>query len=132
MTDPSHPSSARKNMLVVAATLAAIAALNLYRHRTSTAEILGGLALALFLVAVVSPAWAQRFNRGWMGLAGVLGYVNTRILLSLAYYVIMTPFGMLLRLMGHDPLCRRGARKESYWIPRQTPRQPKDGFEHSF
>ena len=132
MTDQSHPATARKNTLVVAAVLAALAAWNVYRHRTLPAEVLGGLALVLFLVALSSPSWTERFNRGWMTLAGALGYVNTRILLSLVYYLIITPFGVLLRLMGHDPLGRRGAQKESYWLTRQIPRQPKNGFERSF
>lgn len=132
MTDKTHRFAARKNALVVATALAGLAAWNLYRHRLLRVEVLGGLALMLFLVAVCSPYLTERFNQGWMALAKALGYVNSRIMLSLVYYLVLTPFGIILRLRGHDTLCRRAQQRESYWIPRQTPRQPTSGFERSF
>jgi carbamoyltransferase len=132
LTEKRDRGRARKNALVVAAVLSALGAWNVYRHRLPLAEALGGLALLLCGVALFLPSWAERFSRGWMALAGALGYVNSRILLSLVYYLAVAPFGVVARLAGHDPLGRRASRRESYWIPRQSPRQVKSGFERSF
>jgi len=132
LTENPDRGQPRKNALLVALVFAALAAWNVYRHRLPLAQVLGGLALLLLLVALFSPSWAERFNRGWMAFARALGYVNSRILLSLVYYVVMTPLGLVLRLIGQDPLRRRGARQQSYWVPRQSPRQPRNGFERSF
>ena len=132
LTDQPPRGGARKNTLAVAVVLAGLAAWNVYRHRLPAAEALGGVALVLLLIALFSPSWTERFSRGWMALAGALGYVNSRILLSLVYYLVVTPLGLVLRLVGHDPLRRRGARRESYWIPRQYPRQSRSGFERPF
>jgi hypothetical protein len=90
------------------------------------------MALTLILMALCLPSWAARFNRTWMALAEAFGYVNSRILLTLFYYLILTPLGAILRLMRHDPLRRRGPERDTYWIPRQSPRQQRDGFERSF
>jgi hypothetical protein len=132
LTEKPRRGGARKNTLVVAVCLVGFTAWNVYRHRFPLAEALGGSASVLLLVALLSPTWTERFSRGWMALAGALGCVNGRIWLSLVYYLAVTPLGLALRLMGRDPLGRRAPRGESYWIPRQRPRQPKSGFERSF
>lgn len=132
MIEKPPRAGARKNALAVAAVLAGLAAWNVYRHRLLLAEGLGGLALALCLAALFSRPWTERFSRGWMALAGALGYVNSRILLSLVYYLAVTPLGVILRLAGHDPLRRRTPPAGSYWIPREVPRQSRGGFERPF
>ena len=132
MTKQPDPARARKNALLVALVLALLAAWNMHRHRLLLTEVLGGLALALSLLALISPSWTERFNRGWMALAAGLGFVNSRVLLSLMYYLVVTPIGVVLRLAGHDPLHRRGPQRESYWVPREMPRQSKSGFERPF
>ena len=132
MTERLPRASPRKNALLVAVVLAGLAAWNGHRHRLLPAEVLGGLALALCLVALLSPSWTERFNRAWMAFGAALGYVNSRVLLSLVYYLVVTPFGVVLKLTGHDPLHRRGPPKDSYWVPREIPRQSKSGFERPF
>lgn len=43
----------------------------------------------------------------WMLIAEVLGYVNSRVILSVFFFAVMTPVGMILRLMGKDVLKRK-------------------------
>ena len=132
MTKKLDHTSARRNALWVVVALAVLAAWNVHRHRLLLTEVLGGLALALCLVALLSPSWTERFNRGWMAFAAALGYVNSRVLLSLVYYLVVTPVGVVMRLAGHDPLHRRRPQQESYWVPREVPRQSRSGFERPF
>jgi len=132
LTERHGSVSPRKNALLVAVVLAGLTAWNAHRHRLLLVEVLGGLALAVCLVALISPSWTERFNRGWLALGRALGYVNSYVLLSLVYYVVFTPFGFVLRLAGRDPLHRRGPARDSYWIPRETPRQSRIGFEKPF
>lgn len=125
-------AQARKTALVVAAVLFGIAAWNLYKGRTTVALIFGGLALALVLTGLLVPALARRFHVFWMTIAVALGYVNSRILLSLLFYLVFVPYGFVSRLFKRDPLRRRGARGESYWTPRKQTRQTREGFERLF
>ena len=67
-----------------------------------------------------------------MKFAGVLGYVNSRIILSIMYYGVLTPVGLLMRAVGRDPLNRRRKPLESCWIPRAKPRQDREQFERLF
>ena len=125
-------AQARKSVFIVAGVLLLLAAWNFYRGRMTVAEVLGGLSLLLILMAALVPAAARGFHILWMKLAAVLGYVNSRILLSLVFYLLFFPYNMLARLIGRDPLNRRKTRSESYWIPRKATRQNKEQFERLF
>ena len=110
-------AQARKSVLIVAIVLLLLAAWNFYRGRITVAEVLGGISVFLILMAALVPAAARGFHVLWMKLAGVLGYVNSRILLSLVFYLLFFPYNILARIIGRDPLNRRKQGSESYWIP---------------
>jgi len=125
-------AQARKSALVVAAVLLLIAAWNAYRGRTGVVAVFGTLGALLVVAGLFVPAAAGAFHKGWMRLAVVLGYVNSRVLLSLTYYGLMTPYGVVSRLVGRDPLRRRGPAAESYWTERARTRQAREQFERLF
>ena len=123
---------ARKTALIVAIVLFLIAGWNIYRGRMPVAALLGGIGGLLTLIGLFVPVAARGFHHFWMGVAGVLGYVNSRILLTTLYYGMFTPYGLISRLMGRDALTRRGPREQSYWIKRTNTRQTKEQFERLF
>lgn len=125
-------AQARKTALVVACVLLAVSAWNYYRGRMTVVAVAGGIGLALVLTGLLLPALARRFHVFWMRVASSLGWVNSRVLLSLMYYGVFTPYRLVSRLAGRDPLARRGAKQESYWTPRKATRQSKEGFERLF
>ena len=53
-------------------------------------------------------AWAR-----WMKIAGVIGDFQSRVVLSLFYFVIVLPFGLVVRVFG-DPL-RINRNRDSGW-----------------
>ena len=124
-------SQARKSTLVVAGVMALVSAWQLYRGRSTAAGVLGA-TVALLLVCGAIPAAAVRFHKYWMVIAGVLGYVNSRIILSALFFLIVTPVGVIVRLAGHDPLERRGETERSYWRPRSRTRQSREGYERAY
>jgi hypothetical protein len=61
-----------------------------------------------------------------------IGFVVSRALLALAYYLALTPIGLTMRLFRYDPLARRFDREaRSYWTPRPPPRPPESYFNQS-
>lgn len=125
-------AQARKTAFVVACVLLAIAAWQLYRGRMTAVYICGGGGITLALIGLLLPAVARRFHIMWMSIAVVLGWVNSRILLTLMFYLVFTPYGFVSRLVGRDPLDRRALGRESYWTPRKRTRQTKEGFGRLF
>jgi hypothetical protein len=125
-------AEARKSAIAVACVLSVIATWNLYRGRVNIVIVFYSLAGVLVLLAWLTPTLARYFHVLWMRLAGALGYVNSRILLSLVFYLIFVPYNLVMRIIGRDPLNRRKAGCASYWVQRKTTRQSKEQFERLF
>lgn len=132
--DPKQVTSgeARKTALIVAGVLAVIAVFLLYRGRATNAWIVGGLALALVLVGLFVPPLAKLFHRIWMWIAVKLGWINSRILLTLVYFLMFVPYKLVSRLVGRDPLFLRQPAGESYWHKREKTHQEPEQFERLF
>ena len=124
-------AQARKSTLVVAGAFALLSGWQLYRGHSTSTLVFVAAAAVLLVCAAITPA-ALFFNKWWMALAGVLGYINSRILLSLLFFLVMTPVGLFARLVGYDPLTRRKGNEASYWRARAKTRQQRADFEHSF
>lgn len=70
--------------------------------------------------------------KGWMKFAHVLGWVNTRIILTLVYFLIFTPLATIFRLIGKDPMERQLEEGNSYWIKRETRVVRQDDYRRQF
>lgn len=80
---------------------------------------------ALFGVwGLVWPAGLKPIFRLWMGLALIMGWFVSRILLGLLFVLVLTPTGLLLRLTGKDLLDMKMRDRDSYWHIR--PDEPYD------
>lgn len=123
---------ARKTALIVAAVLAVIAIIFWYRERFTVMAVLATIAGLLILIGLFIPPLAILFHRVWMKFAFALGFVNSRILLTLVYFLIFVPYRIISRLAGRDPLDVRAKERESYWHKRKHTRQPKERFERLF
>lgn len=132
MTDPRRAGDPRKTAFLVAGVLLLVTAWMLYRGRVPLALALGAASGLLALTGLLWPTGARRFHDAWMRFAAMLGWVNSRILLSLMYFGVFTPYSLVMRLAGRDVLNRRGPGRASYWIPRKHPRQPRAQFERLF
>lgn len=65
-----------------------------------------GIGGALVGLGVVAPMSLKQVHRGWMKVGHVLGAINTRIILGIIYYGLITPMGLAMRLMGKDSMHR--------------------------
>jgi len=73
------------------------------------------LVAGLFGHSILRPMYI-----GWMKFAFVFGWINTRILLGVFFYIVLTPIGLVLRLTGKDLLTLKIDRSAtSYWIKRE-------------
>lgn len=82
------------------------------------------VAGAFTAVALAVPAALRLVYQWWMRLGAVLGWVNTRLILGLLFFVVFFPVGLLRRLFGKDSMARRLGDQESYRVP-STNRSPK-------
>ena len=57
--------------------------------------------------------------RGWKKFAHVLGIFNTKVLLSITYFVIIAIVSLLGRMFGADLLDRRMKKVPTFWKERE-------------
>ena len=114
--DPKCIRKLRRFGLTMALPLAILGGLALWRGKI-TAPYLLGLAAVFLLAALVSPRALAPVESGWMKFAEALSAVTTRVVLFLSFYLVITPCGVLLRLLGKDLLHRKFERQlKSYWV----------------
>ena len=76
------------------------------------------VAAGIGLVSVFFPAAARGIEWAWFKLALALGYVNSRILLSIIYFVFLLPIAWVSRLFTRDPLALRNRKTSSLFFDR--------------
>ncbi len=86
----------------------------LLKHKQD--NVIGIIAVMLLAITLLIPYWLTPLRLCWDKLGHVLGIINTYILLSLFYGVILTPLGLIMRLLGKDILkLKRSNSQISYW-----------------
>ncbi|WP_078476162.1 SxtJ family membrane protein [Solemya elarraichensis gill symbiont] len=65
------------------------------------------ITAVLWLWAIVLPATLAPVYRAWMAFGNVLGFINTRIILGIMFYLMFLPAGFIMRLLGKDPMARK-------------------------
>ncbi len=104
----------------------------LFALSSASAGWVGGSTVARSLWAVgtagailiwIVPSAGRQLYVGWMLAAVPAGWSISHGVLAIVYYVVLTPIGLLMRLLGRDPMQRRLDRSGSgsYWIERPPP-----------
>lgn len=93
----------------VGTVLLLVAAYMTWRGRITAAEITGGVGAFLLIFGLTRPMLLKWPSAVWWKLAMVLGYVNARVILTIAFAIVFVPLGLLWRLIGRDPLAVRRA-----------------------
>ena len=90
-----------------------------------------GLSAVFLVLGQFLPATLKPVQKIWMALALCLGWVMSRVILTVIFYLVFTPIGFFLKLSGNDLLNMNWARKEnSYWKD-HAPRS-KESYEKQF
>lgn len=130
------PRALRSFGLVVGGVLLAIAAALAWRAGWTVSPLGWGLVGAggtLGVLGSVAPATLGPVHRAWMTGAFALGFVMTRVVLTLAFVLAVVPMSLALRLARKDLLRRRlDPDAPTYWIAREDGGADRDQFERYF
>ncbi len=77
----------------------------------------GGVGLVLFISGTVMPAILRAPYRVWMGFAFGMGWIVSRVILTVLFFLVLFPMGILARLFGKEFMdLNMKKKKDSYWI----------------
>jgi len=91
------------------------------------------IGILLAVLGLSLPEILLPFQKAWMALAVILGFIMTRVILSILFYVVITPIGIIARIFGKDFLDEEiNKSKTSYWNYREKQEYDKTSTEQQF
>lgn len=102
-----------------------------WRGRITAAAILTGTGAVLMVLGLTAPRLLKYPSAVWWKFALILGYVNARVILTIAFFVVLTPMSLVWRLIGRDPLA---IKKQHWpgWSPYPARYRDKDHFTRMY
>jgi hypothetical protein len=89
---------------------------------TTAVALLSMLAITVPALGWVVPGLLRMVYVVMAYLAFPIGFLVSYLLLTSIYYLVLTPTGLLMRMLGHDPMNRRfDPAARSYWVERKNP-----------
>ena len=96
----------------------------------NAAYILWGISAPLIVIYYLIPALRRPVYLGWLYAVMPIGWVISHVLLTGIYLLLITPIGLLMRLVGYDPMKRRFDQSaDTYWITREPTQDMKRYFK---
>jgi hypothetical protein len=93
--------------------------------------LIGGVAFAV--AGLLAPGLLGPLNRLWFRFGLLLHHVVNPLVLGLMFFAVITPLGLLMRLLGKRPLnLPFDKAASSYWVRRDPPGPARDSFPNQF
>lgn len=108
----------RKFGITLGLAFGVLAAIFWWRGHETAVYVLGAVAASLVLGGVGVPRALAPVERGWMAMARAISKVTTPLFMSLIYFLVLTPIGLIRRTVGSHPLRHEESPTHGYWRPR--------------
>ncbi|UCE24589.1 MAG: hypothetical protein JSU74_00635 [Candidatus Zixiibacteriota bacterium] len=118
--------------IVMAVALAIIGGILLWNESRYYVHIFG-IGAAFLVLGLAVPILLWPIHKVWMSLAIVLGWVMTRLILAVLFYLVFTPIGLVARIFGKKFINTAVDREaDSYWIVKEKLSIDKADYEKQF
>jgi hypothetical protein len=116
--------------ILLPAFAAVVGSIVVYRSGSWTAAgVILGAGVVLGAIGLAVPAFAKLVFVTWMAAAYPIGWTVSHLVLGATYYLVFTPIGLIMRLLGRDGLARRGQGSgKTYWVPHEPRRDAASYF----
>jgi hypothetical protein len=90
-------------------------------------------SILFFSSGFIFPLLLKPVQKLWMSLAVLMGWLMTRVIVTILFYLVVTPIGLLARVCGKDFLnTKLDKSAHSYWISRKQTTSDKKMYENQF
>jgi hypothetical protein len=118
--------------LVVGGVLMALGGLMFWRGRPLAPYFLV-IGTVLVTLGFANPRILTPLQKAWMAFAVVMGFFMSKVVLFILFYGVVTPIGIIMKLLGKDILDERIDKKAaSYWKELPKEMKPKESYEKQF
>jgi len=122
----------REFAFLVGGILVVLGGWSLWREKPFYLWLLG-IGGALILAGWIIPKMLKPVHKLWMGLSICLGFIVSRIILTVLFYLILSPIAVMGRLFGKKFINTEFRTQEaSYWIPKKDSLHTPSFYENQF
>ena len=86
------------------------------------------ISLIFLILGILNSNLLKPFNKIWFKFGIILGNIVSPIVMSLVFFLVVTPTGFLMRLFGKDLLKLRKNKNNTYWVTKNYKSNMKDQF----
>ena len=72
------------------------------------------IAIPFLITGILKPRLLFYPYKGWMALGLALGWINSRIILGLVFFLVLQPIALIMKFVGYDPLKTKKRHEMSY------------------
>lgn len=131
--DEIRPPSERSFAAVFTVVFAAVGGYQIHAGRTEVGAGLIAAAAVLVAAALLRPSLLAPANRAWFRFGLMLNRIVAPLVMFAVFAITIVPIGLVMRLIGHDPLRRRfDPKAPTYWIERSPPGPDSDSMRNQF
>ena len=128
---PSRNKDIRSFGITIGIILFIISGLLMYYNKEAY-QLIAIIASTFVGLGLILPVLLKPIYFVWMTFAAILGWVMTRVILSILFYLIITPIGLITRLLGEDFLKLKKINSKSYWNSRDSNYENNQDYEKQF
>jgi hypothetical protein len=117
----------------LAGLLLLIGVINFLKGRMTLCPWFFSIGFITIIFVFIAPKKLKPVYAIFTKIAHAIGWVNTRVILALIYFLIITPIAIIRKIMMKDSLNRKIENSEkSYWIKRPAVKADRDRLEKQF
>ena len=105
----------------------------LYYKDINSFDVVIYISIAFFILGQIGRIFLKPIYFLWMVFAIIIGWFMTRIVLTVLFFGIVSPIGLMLRLFSNNNDRKLDSEKQSsYWNFRDSQTELKQDFEKQF
>ena len=82
------------------------------------------LSLSFLILGLLNSKILSPLSYSWIKLGIIIGNFISPIIMAIIFYLLISPFGIVMRIFGRDLLMKKYSKKSSYWIKREKKMNP--------
>tara|TARA_Y100001970_G_scaffold5209_1_gene5914 strand:+ start:3229 stop:3612 length:384 start_codon:yes stop_codon:yes gene_type:complete len=80
------------------------------------------ISLIFLVLGLINSKILTPLNKIWFKFGLLLGKIISPIIMGLVFFLVVTPIGFIMRIIGKDLLNLRFNKEKSYWIEKTGPK----------
>ena len=90
------------------------------------------ISIILLVITSIKPVLLTNLNKVWMFIGFILSKIVNPLVLGIIFFIIITPIGIFLRVIGRDELKIKNASSSSFWESKENAKVEPESYKNQF